>query len=143
MRDIKFRAWDKPGKPYMGGLTKGEMLYDDELPQGSQGYGESITVNFMFTQRQQDHGGHVYMQYTGLKDKNGKEIYDGDITSDGKGEVFKIIWHDKDPGPMWGASVIKHPKKDLWVYGDINFALRKHKVIGNIFENPELLEAQT
>lgn len=76
----------------------------------------------------------VLMQYTGLKDKNGVEIYEGDILWLGDaGSIVQILWSDfklrlKWVNPMGASDNIYAWKDDL-------------EVIGNIYENPELLEA--
>lgn len=73
------------------------------------------------------------MQYTGLKDKNGKEIWEGDIvkweTFKGIGEVF---W-DSD-NAWWGLR--DHDGEGSWLSGSNSVC----EVIGNIYENPDLLE---
>ena len=73
------------------------------------------------------------MQYTGLRDKNGKEIYEGDIILryGGKGWVRDIDPHD---GWISGETVM----------GPVHIPLNPEgvEVIGNIYENPELLEKQ-
>lgn len=70
-------------------------------------------------------------QYTGLKDKNEKEIYEGDIIQYDVDEVFTIVWNNDyacfDFEPRDGDDTIA----DLLVSGC--------EVIGNIFENPELI----
>jgi hypothetical protein len=66
----------------------------------------------------------IIQQFTGLKDSKGIEVYEGDIIQYFvKGEVF-------------GRFVVKWNDEGFWDYG-IN--LSKSKVIGNIYENPELL----
>jgi len=99
MREIKFRAWNPKTK---------EIIDNIFLVPGES------TENVM--------------QYTGLKDRNGKEIYEGDIVKD-EGVVFK-----KDAA----FQVKNYPLMNFFIEG---FEDKKSKleVIGNIHENPELL----
>ena len=106
MRIIKFRAWHKNTKT---------MAYD-------------------VTPFQRDNNTEV-MQYTGLKDKNGKEIYEGDLI---KSERHKYPHKIKY---TLGAFVGEMVKGKFEGYADGIF-FDRFEVIGNIYENPELLKAQ-
>lgn len=117
-RDIKFRAWIKADK-------RMEMC---------------ISVNpFHVSDCDRLHWKHEeveLMQYTDLKDKNGKEIYEGDILSCGDGKVpTQILWVDDYGG--WGAKNLKRNEIHAM---DKYFKRYISEIIGNIYDNPELLQ---
>lgn len=73
------------------------------------------------------------MQFTGLKDKNGKEIYEGDILeSDNENFATGVVVYDD------GRFAIKKPNGKIISYDHTIWTA--YEVIGNIYENPELLE---
>lgn len=107
MREIKFRFWDKRLK---------KMVYRHPL-------------NYDFA-----HPEITPLQYTGLKDKGGKDIYEEDILRTPSGAAQSVIWVDGS-GFMTEYSVGGQNKRTR--YGIVP-AMKE--VVGNIYENPELLQ---
>ena len=74
------------------------------------------------------------MQFTGLLDKNGKEIYEGDILSAGDGGIFTVDF----PYAAWAFSAT--PSSKYIAYPAPWSNAKRMEIIGNIYENPELSE---
>ena len=118
MREIKFRAWDILNKRI---LNYGEIM---TLPMWEvlPGTPEQRAFNVM--------------QYTGLKDKNGKEIYEGDIVLTRTSLKFIISYKN-------GAFIKCWQNYNVYLLYDSlikDGCTEAYEVIGNIYENPELLE---
>lgn len=120
MREIKFRAWDKKGKEMfrvamISFLDKGEMILT-----GRGGSTDNKTT--------------ILMQFTGLHDKNNKEIWEGDIVKTINNEIGKVVF---SIGGFWSEYLWPHNWDPMYPAELIN---EKCEVIGNIYENPELLK---
>lgn len=77
--------------------------------------------------------GHLeLMQFIGLKDKNGKEIYEGDIFDSPAKIKFKVVWYIDG----WFYQNVKDEKP----IGHLIEVAKDWKIIGNIYENPELIK---
>ena len=77
-------------------------------------------------------------QYTGLKDKNGKRIFEGDICRNTRtGEIVSVKWHGTMAGYVWDK---RRADGFLFDFGELFRACDKYEVIGNIHDNPELLK---
>lgn len=127
-REIKFRAWDLFRKKMCYGNNYALLFNSSEVVEWK------CQINFI--------GQLVPMQYTGLKDKNGKEIYEGDV-------VQESLWID-------GNFITNCIKVFTVIYQGVSFQYQpivksNHtvnpigttvEIIGNIYENPELLNKE-
>ena len=122
MREIKFRAW---GKAYEEDELK--MRYSDEYPD--MGAFWTLCIGQWTRKPHQEE----LMQYTGLKDKNGKEIYESDILNNG--DIGSTNW------------IVTWNEKGFYSYCDDEVCedspmshLEHLEIIGNIYENPNLIK---
>ncbi|EJT5924501.1 YopX family protein [Clostridium perfringens] len=147
-RELKVRAWDRDLEIMVYSDKRNKSTYDInyEFVINEKG---SLVCNWH--EDTEDYYGNFkeangtldnLMQYTGLKDKNGKEIYEGDILSIKIYSGDKVIVEGKTVvefkdgcfGVIWG-----HDKAFLSLN---SFFKAKFEVIGNIYENPELLRGE-
>ena len=118
MRTIKYRAWDAERKI---------MCYEFESLSPSMDYGVLVVGRF-----DKDYYELELMQYTGLKDKNGKEIYEGDILESGD-EILKVLYNSS-----MAAFDVEYMGGDVDSLGEMH--MNHVEIIGNICETPELLK---
>lgn len=125
MREIKFRVWCEARKEMLP-IQRHSFKTNKSMP-----YGWNMQYEF-----------DAIMQYTGLKDKNGTEIYEGDIVDAtycidrclyySEDEYGIVVWDDK----KFGFFIKFKNEIDVTPISYYEYL----KVIGNIYENPELLD---
>jgi len=114
MREIKFRAWKKSSK---------EMIYNIECIKWFED--DSVIIN-------NENPNCILMQYTGLKDFNDKEVFEGDILQTKYAKV-EIFWNEY-------AAAYWYKNQDGTPNGAIPIYINIWEIIGNKYENPELLK---
>lgn len=117
MRGIKFRAWHKDNLQ----MVNDWAVYTSQWIFKANVRGETIP-----------------MQFTGMLDKNGIEIYEGDILSDTTYDLIgAVTWKEVIPG-----FIVVGPKKESREQGAY-FLSGTWEIIGNIHENPDLLPVES
>lgn len=122
MREIKFRAWDRFKQRWSNYKINDGTVYFMDKNTGIW-YGS-------YNKRYKDFN---LMQYTGLKDEYGDEIYEGDIVTLHNSK-YKVIFNSKEA---------RFVLKDAFFEMDIPFTNNNNErmeIVGNIYENPELME---
>jgi uncharacterized phage protein (TIGR01671 family) len=133
-RKIKFRAWTTRDKCWIVGFCiHNSGLYSDlinakiEQPQ-NMAIADAHWQKLKEIDEQKDRI--IIMQYTGLKDKKGKEIYEGDIVKNGDFISDAHSWNE------WKRQVVYDDQQAMFTGLDGE----RIEVIGNIYENPELIK---
>lgn len=132
MREIKFRVWDKIGNRFFN------IDYNYLVAITNCGKIGVLVDDFNFEEFKKDELENIVIsEYTGIKDKNDKEIYEGDIIKDKLGRIYKVFWHGSFAGFCYEFKN-QLGKKDFKL---LHLAYFNIEVIGNIYENSELLRS--
>jgi uncharacterized phage protein (TIGR01671 family) len=114
---LRFRVWDKRLNRYLGEYDPIQMI----MSNGNLAYLDDYGMKFYEVE-----------QCTGLKDRNGTFIYEGDLVKDKDGYIAYVAWFN---GAWWLKS---EPSQAMDRENEENYA--EFEVIGNIHENKELLK---
>jgi hypothetical protein len=125
MKEMKFRAWDRATGWWANPKDlQSEIGYNREILYWSAQDGILTLKN---------HDDYIWIQYTGLKDKNGVEIFEGDILYNELDDAFgDVRWVNAGWSLHWSTGT-------TWV--DTPLYLHMFEAKGNIYENPDLLVA--
>jgi len=124
MTQYKFRAWDKILKVIWDDISFDKMsIYGSDWDDVSEQWSWQMPIF-----------AGILMQFTGLKDKKGKEIYEGDIVKGGDcSGNFEVVF-----GEYYSECYSRHFGWKINTEWTEEFNWEKLEVIGNIYENPEL-----
>ena len=147
MREIKFRAMELPSDHVLGLGYKPKMVYGTGFlkdPVNTWLICNDEKQAIAFGQKQRIINPETVGQFTGLDDKNGKEIYEGDVVRDGFNSVRTIKWFDSlgyDGGGAMHSGFYFDETYDG--RGELNYHnhMTDCEILGNIHENPESLNA--
>ena len=123
MREIKFRIWDIEEKKFIINKKDKISYWDTKKCTSERIDFDNNSVEINTKDR------YSFLQYTGLNDVKGREIYEGDIICEQYGEYYKVVFKN-------GSFRAEDEEYSLDL---IDLVAQKCEVIGNIYENSELL----
>lgn len=128
MREIKFRAWDKSKKRFFQNRDEDVSWHIPTIAGINNMIPKYATITFFDTAQN-----FIYSQYTGLKDKKGVEIYEGDIVNHKIQGNREVIYPMSDTFACYGL------RNSNGHVGTLQDSKALYTIVGNIYENKELL----
>lgn len=120
----RYRAWDKEFKEM---VRVDALVFDEQIIKATYKNGNVV---------KEDLKNYVLMQSTGLRDKNGKEIFEGDIIDSTDGFLTGVVEFREDLG-MFVSNLVEYNN-----FERLCNVANSRRIIGNIWVNPELLEVK-
>jgi uncharacterized phage protein (TIGR01671 family) len=138
MEEIKFRVWDKTRKVIYRDVKLDHAYYEKQV------YGDMFVAIFLNVYPAEYKNFERYevsnfeiLLWTGKKDKNGKEIYEGDLVKHKSGAIGEVVWNNHTSGfyiHKVSKSDTDYNSFEFYLNGERNFEWEDLEVIGNIYE---------
>lgn len=127
----RFRAWDKEFKEM---VQVDALVFDEQIIKATYKNGNVV---------KEDLKNYILMQSTGLKDKNGKEIFEGDVLKvTNLASWLEVVSFNEDKA-MFVSKETKRKVEETPLYDLFNTDIFEVEIIGNIHTNPELAEVSS
>ena len=133
MREIKYRAWKHVNTPEMFNEVQGINFVGGIVHLGYRLSSDTVRTDKELLDNL------ILMEYTGLKDKNGTEIYEGDILSTDLSRPYLIVEFRNGAFMLQCQDSGKSYYDYFGTYGENLEFVEYHEVIGNIYEHPQLI----
>ncbi len=128
MRKFKFRVWDKESKKFLkiGRGNNFDLIFSGKSWEAVADWENKTKI--------------ILQQFTGLFDKKGSEIYEGDIILSDKNQPYANTWEVIFSEGCFSLIDAKRNGDDYGVFTRAIRDVKNYEIVGNIFENPELLK---
>lgn len=127
----RYRAWDKEFKEM---VQVDALGFDEQIIKATYKNGNIV---------KEDLKNYVLMQSTGLRDKNGKEIFEGDVLKVTNLSIWLEVVSFNEDKAMFVSKETKRKVEETPLYDLFNTDIFEVEIIGNIYENPELVEVSS